>query len=200
MSTTQDTNSTFGEQRSGGDKRIFTHRILLVSFVCAASAAGVFVAIVLALAIFVGGFVMLPLGTTNDAMQRLLVALESEDWDAASRAVSTGANVNLEIAGRPLLFQAIRQENLAKVRFLLDNGADVGVRTALGRSVLHEAALYGFHEIAKLLIERGADVNARNPRGETPLFYAEDGLLAGPPRTAAHREVGALIRQHGGVK
>ena len=107
--------------------------------------------------------------------------------------------VNAVLDARPELFDAIQHGELARVRLLLDDGADIGALSFTGRSVLHEAALYGHFEIARLLIERGAEINARNPRGETPLFYAED-FIAGPPRTEAHRRVAVLLRKHGGVK
>jgi ankyrin repeat protein len=62
---------------------------------------------------------------------------------------------------------------------------------------LHEAALYGQYDIAKFLLENGADVDARNPRGETPLFYAEGGLIMGPNVTTEHKRVAELLRNHG---
>ena len=155
---------------------------------------------VIVVGLIFGVFVAQPLVTASNATTNLLGALERDDWAAASQAVQAGANVNLAVSGRPLLIIAVRSGDLEEVRFLLKNGVDVEARTAYGRSALHEAALYGLPEIASLLIERGADVNARNPRGETPLFYAEEGLLAGPPRTPFHTRVASIIREHGGVR
>lgn len=155
---------------------------------------------IIAVGLIFGVFVAQPLVTASNATTHLLGALERDDWAAASQAVQAGANVNLAVGGRPLLIIAVRSADLEEVRFLLNNGVDVDARTAYGRSALHEAALYGLPDIASLLIERGADVNARNPRGETPLFYAEEGLLAGPPRTPSHFRVASIIQEHGGVR
>ncbi len=155
---------------------------------------------VIVVGLIFGVFVAQPLVTASNATTNLLGALERDDWAAASQAVQAGANVNLAVGGRPLLIIAVRSGDLDEVRFLIKNGVDIEARTAYGRSALHEAALYGHPDIASLLIERGAEVNARNPRGETPLFYAEEGLLVGPPRTPSHVRVASIIREHGGVR
>ena len=43
----------------------------------------------------------------------------------------------------------------------------------------------------------GAKINLRNNRGETPLFYAEKGLIAGPRRTHVHDKIAELLRKFG---
>ena len=148
----------------------------------------------------IGVVIALPVIMADNATKELVAALENRDWQTAYRAVQAGADVNLKIGGRPLLINAVRLGDLDQVRFLLDHMVDVNARTAFGRNALHEAALYGFVDIARLLIDRGIDVNARNEREETPLFYAENGLIAGPSRTQAHANVAALLRERGGVK
>jgi len=72
-------------------------------------------------------------------------------------------------------------------------------RSSYGRTALHEAALHGRVEVVELLLENGADVNAKNHRGETPLFYAEGGLIAGPNLTQNHHKVSEIIKKHGGT-
>jgi ankyrin repeat protein len=62
--------------------------------------------------------------------------------------------------------------DLAKVRQLLEQGADVNTRDELQLTPLHWAAIYGKTEVAKLLIEKGADVNARDKNQRTPLHDA----------------------------
>ncbi len=69
------------------------------------------------------------------------------------------------------------------VKALLMAGDDINAKSDGVRTALHEAALHGQLEIVKFLLEQGADVNAKNNRGETPLFYAEGGLIAGPKPT-----------------
>ena len=68
---------------------------------------------------------------------------------------------------------AVKAHDLARVRELLDAGANVNARDALGATPLHDAAWNGYQDLARLLIERHADVNARHlEAGSTPLHYA----------------------------
>lgn len=136
-------------------------------------------------------------GCSTDQDNKLWDSLDEADFEAAEEAINAGADVNFSLMGRPILFHAIRNNRVANVAFLVKHGADVGARTEFGRTPLHEAALYGYLEVARLLIEAKADVNARNPRGETPLFYAEKGLAIGPAHTEAHDQVAQLLRKHG---
>ena len=70
-----------------------------------------------------------------------------------------------------LLFQAIRENDLAAVRAHLDTGADY---EALDNDLtpLMLAAHLGLHDIARVLIRHGAHVNARNSAGWTALMKA----------------------------
>ena len=65
-------------------------------------------------------------------------------------------------------------DNVAKVQFLLDHGADVKATNAAGRTALMMAAFSDLvpAQTVKLLIERGADVNVRGPQNDTPLQFA----------------------------
>ena len=59
------------------------------------------------------------------------------------------------------------------VRFLIERGADVKIRTTGNNySVLEDAARYANAEIVQLLIEHGAEVNNADTMGMTPLLYA----------------------------
>lgn len=132
--------------------------------------------------------------------EQLLEALSADNYEWAEQCARSGANVNFAVLGRPLIFHSIREGDAQAVAILLRYGAEVNGRTALGRTPLHEAALYGRKDIVQVLLDAGADVNAHNTRGETPLFYAEDGLAFGPPRTMDHAAVAKLLRTHGGTK
>jgi ankyrin repeat protein len=70
------------------------------------------------------------------------------------------------------LLEAARRGDTARVRELLDSGADPNASSEDGWTPLHWAALKGHYELARLLLERGADPNARNFCGRTPLHYA----------------------------
>ncbi len=60
----------------------------------------------------------------------------------------------------------------AKFRQLLQKGADVNEGRGVQRTPLHEAAMWGKTDMAKVLIEKGADVNAPDGLGDTPLMTA----------------------------
>jgi ankyrin repeat protein len=51
---------------------------------------------------------------------------------------------------------------------------------------LHEAAVRGFLDFAKVLVENGADMNAKHDEGRTPVFYAADGKRL---KTGGHLDV-----------
>ena len=78
------------------------------------------------------------------------------------------------IEGAPIHIAADKND-LAGMRVLLDNGADVNLRSGGGcgyETALHVAAEAGNHKMLQLLLERGADVNAMDHRYETPLHNA----------------------------
>lgn len=68
------------------------------------------------------------------------------------------AKILLGKDNNPPLFRAIERGNVAKVRTLLDEGADAAMQNAAGSSALTVAVMHGRVEVARLLIERGADL------------------------------------------
>ena len=71
------------------------------------------------------------------------------------------------------LLAATRKSDLAKVKALLDQGADVNAKSNYGATPLFFACDRGNVEIVRLLLERGADVNAKDTfYGATPLGWA----------------------------
>jgi uncharacterized protein len=67
---------------------------------------------------------------------------------------------------------AAMQRDLAEVRRLLREGADVDSRQADGATALHWAAYHGDAGLAELLLGAGADVSAANRNGSTPMWLA----------------------------
>jgi len=74
--------------------------------------------------------------------------------------------------GRTALMYAAKTGDLAKVRFLIQKGADPTKEDADLHSVLYYAAVGGNPEILRLLLEHGADLNYTNKWGNTALHYA----------------------------
>lgn len=69
-------------------------------------------------------------------------------------------------------YETTPEQATAPVAIMLDAGADVNARTALGFTPLHMAALYAPTAVADLLITHGADIHATAAEGETPLHFA----------------------------
>ena len=78
---------------------------------------------------------------------------------------------NPESAGSPLI-SAVRAVDVAAVRALLAEAADVNVRQPDGATALHWAMHREHVEIADLLLGAAADVEAANDLGVTPLLMA----------------------------
>ncbi|MEW6347869.1 MAG: ankyrin repeat domain-containing protein [Thermodesulfobacteriota bacterium] len=77
---------------------------------------------------------------------------------------------------RPALVAAAMNNDLTRVRKLLQDGHDVNAKGPEGVTALHAAARAGSAELVRVLLEHSADVNARNSDKETALFgAAEDG-------------------------
>jgi len=80
--------------------------------------------------------------------------------------------------GETPLHWAAFSGNLDLVRFLLDKGAEVDVKTNRGLTPLAFITAQGRTQAAGLLIERGADVNSRNSFDMTPLIIGvEQGAV-----------------------
>jgi len=70
------------------------------------------------------------------------------------------------------LLNAVFKGDLASVRMLLDNGADVEAKDANGSTPLVSAAEYNDLAMVKLLLEKGANVRTKDRGGETALINA----------------------------
>jgi ankyrin repeat protein len=75
-----------------------------------------------------------------------------------------------------VLHRAVYLGDLMKVKFLLENGADINSKIDKGMTPLHKARNCD-PKIVKMLIEGGADIDARDKMGRTPLqtlLYTRD--------------------------
>jgi ankyrin repeat protein len=70
------------------------------------------------------------------------------------------------------LGEAVKLNDIARIKALLEAGTDVNVADELGEKPLHIAAVRGYLQAASMLIAQGADVNGGDGRGLTPLHAA----------------------------
>jgi ankyrin repeat protein len=105
--------------------------------------------------------------------------------------------------GRQLL-NAVSNNNVATVRQLLDNGADIEAPGQNGDKALDIAVQQGDLAMVNLLLEKGAQVDAKDSSGETALIEAArtgnvEIVRILLPRTSDQREKnGALFAAAGG--
>ncbi len=121
-----------------------------------------------------------PIGARAITMVCLALVLsactQSPD-DAAAKTAAAAQKPAAQIAGdapanESPLARMVARGDLAGVRQLIDEGADVGAKDAMGRTSLHVAAFYGRPKTAELLIAHGAEVNSKDRVGMTPLHAA----------------------------
>jgi uncharacterized protein len=92
--------------------------------------------------------------------------------------IERGAEVNTRSGGgfTPLMFAA-RQGDLASVRSLVANGADLNAGSSHGNA-LTVASAGGFEAVALFLLREGADPNVADSFGIAPLHYAVAQAMA----------------------
>jgi ankyrin repeat protein len=100
---------------------------------------------------------------------------------ATQALLDRGVNVNLPTRPGRIPVSSLRSTplhyaaaigNLAMVRLLLRNGADVNARNFAGRTPLYEAIQHGHILMVSELIDHHAEVNAADLEGVTPLHHA----------------------------
>ena len=106
-------------------------------------------------------------------------ALHWKHFHVADLLYRHGADVNRQDGTNLTLLNPVAYEgNVDAVRWLLDHGAILNIKTFLGRggrsTALHCATSRGRLPVCRMLLERRADVNARNKLGLTALHVATD--------------------------
>lgn len=88
--------------------------------------------------------------------------------------VDAGMSVNsVDSDGTPMLNIAARSDNLAAVKWLLNNGADLnGISKDRGYSAVMDAVWRGNEEITAFLVNKGAELNTISKEGQTMLVLA----------------------------
>lgn len=84
----------------------------------------------------------------------------------------TGSEAANTTSDSALFLEAVRQNNLAKVKQMIIHGVDVDARDERGRTALLLAVHENHIDIAEALIRSGADVNAQDDIADSPYLYA----------------------------
>jgi len=69
------------------------------------------------------------------------------------------------------IWQAALDDNLNRVRTLLDKGGDPDARDGSGYTALHYASRSGYEAVCQFLLEQGADVNAQTRSGKVSSLH-----------------------------
>jgi ankyrin repeat protein len=114
---------------------------------------------------------------TGCAMNKSLHIPAGEgDLSKVKAEVNSGTNVNsTDIAGQTALMYASEQGRVEVVKYLVENGADVNMKsTAYGcrGTALIYAASANRITVMSYLLKHGADINATTYNKETALFWA----------------------------
>ena len=81
--------------------------------------------------------------------------------------------------------------DVAEIRRLIKDGADVNVRNKFGVTPLIMASLLGHTDVVKLLLAAGADVNAKANKG------GEDYTALRIAKMRGHTQIIKLLTEHG---
>ena len=116
-----------------------------------------------------------------DGSTALMLAIDRNDIDGATRLIRTHADVNAANEyGATALWIAASSGSLQVATLLLDARANPNAALLSGETPLMTAVDNGHADVAKLLLERGADVNAREIKGgQTALMWAAANNSAG---------------------
>jgi ankyrin repeat protein len=104
------------------------------------------------------------------------------DWETTSISdlkINKGADINAPIGilynSSPLQMAVSNNENLAIIKFLITNGANVNYKNKNNATAVYFSAAFNKNpKITALLIDKGADVNIKDYNGVSALSYAAE--------------------------
>ncbi len=101
-----------------------------------------------------------------------------EHWNAVTKLMALSVDIKEENAnsldkyGIPILVKAAESGYLNVVKYLVEHGTNIYLRTKFKNTALMNASLFGYLDIVEYLVEQGANVNDQNVGGETALMRA----------------------------
>jgi ankyrin repeat protein len=119
--------------------------------------------------------------TDRSGRTALMAAARQGREPSVQALLALGAHINFVVPSNPGAATALqaaldvadfREENLAMVKYLLDQGADVKTRNGAGQTPLMFAVDRGRTEAARLLLDKGAETDAVDSKGGFPLLLA----------------------------
>jgi ankyrin repeat protein len=119
--------------------------------------------------------VLLPPAAPDDAILPLDGVTEEEqrELDRLMELVRNSPDlINFSMRGDPPLHAAARKGQLAVARFLIENGADLGLRDSGSYTPLHRAVEGGHKAMAEMLLAAGANADAAGYSDKRPLHLA----------------------------
>jgi hypothetical protein len=135
----------------------------------------------------------------SDDAQAMVGAALNDRPDRIAELVASGVPVDASFMGMTALCMVAGyddSQHLESAKALLKAGADVNRHCGPAqRTPLHDAALDGDVELARLLLANGADRNARTKFGRTPLDFATSPPA--PLKPPANSAAMALLLQGG---
>lgn len=107
-----------------------------------------------------------PFKTVRNILQKIEEHFPKQLSKVINQKYSTGATP---------LYCAAESGDERKVKFLMDKGADIDVKTKRKSCLLHVAAKNGYLETVTHLLQRGVSINPQTEYGFTPLHFAIKG-------------------------
>ncbi|WP_342263034.1 MULTISPECIES: ankyrin repeat domain-containing protein [unclassified Spiroplasma] len=108
----------------------------------------------------------------------LKIAVDTNNFEIVNLLVTSGANVNLEDAGKiSPLRMAVENEKEKICKYLLENGANPNSQDMCGITPLHAAAAGKNFKIFKLLVDdKNCDIHIKDIRGSSALVWTFQNL------------------------
>lgn len=129
-------------------------------------------------------------GRVEDARNVAMRIVGSNSMDMSGSGATSSGPGGMSMMNRD--FQAVIIEFLSIIDVPLESATRVAIDEALskpnetGQTLLHLAAILGFHRLVLWLVEHGADVDARDNNGFTALHFAAAGGRVAAARVLVH--------------
>src|SRR4030095_1581284 len=145
---------------------------------------------------------------TTPRHQAIFALVSLMFWLAGAPLAGSAPTVGRTVQPAPLdaLFKAAIDGDVARVRSLLNQGADINVRNRAGETLLmsavsiesrYEEGRIDHSKLVSLLLSRGAEVNATDKVGQTALMKALTGHASEWKVIGATTQIVRLLLAHG---